>query len=877
MKICKKSIIYIVFLFVLVVPLFSAQAFTFKDNLLIGSEGVDVVELQKTLKGLGFFSYPTNTGYFGSVTKKAVELFQSSRNVSPTGVVDAETVKLLNTLENINKPVITESEGLLNFSRNIFLGSYGEDVKRLQKFLNSQGFYVSESGPGSIGNETMLFGRGTQSALVRFQNFHQIKPAIGFLGPVTRTKILSLENKLPTPEVPKVVKRVVSGNSNSSNRADTENSAPVVSFTSPANGAIVSGSSVEISASVSDASAITGVQFSVDSVNVGLEDTSSPYSITWDSTSVADGSHTIGASATDVYNNIGTSSITVTVDNTGPIISNILVTPDSDTEVTVTWTTNEASDSLIDYGTTSSYGLTETSASLVTSHSLQITGLTVATDYHFKISSTDANGNLSESTDQTFSTFTGEFDDLDNRYAIHGTKRLLSSHTGPLVRIRRSSDDAESNFSPNAEGYLDADEISTWLEGTAGYVTTVYDQTGNSRNLTQTTAANQPTIYLSGLYPSIYYSRADSQYHNMPSGLSFARNISAVSLVSVRRQANISSSTLPLIVVANNANSTRISLNTTGGVNRAGGRRLDADSFVSTTGFSENVDWGVEVGRFDFANTDLFHRVNAGEQTNLSFSSGGVTSNTDSTSIRVGADPQATPTLFFDGEVMMTAFVRDKITDVEEDTLVTSLSDLFIDESTIDLYVQVHGDSMTFRGFYPYLLKKEIENNQDLNTLVRTRGFGGVSWNRAQLTRPKLIDDGLIAVDTTLGDGDVNWLIGFAGTNGIALDLNSAATEYANFETWIDDRINAGWDPSNIIIGTMLPRDGVSNTTRDSYNNLLIAGATTYGYTIAPFHLNASIGANGQDADTDYFLDGIHPTIAGYQIMSDIIYDIMFP
>jgi hypothetical protein len=72
---------------------------------------------------------------------------------------------------------------------NLYLGIKHADVIDLQKFLNAKGFTVASSGPGSLGFETNLFGRGTRSALIRFQKAHNIQPAIGFYGPVTRAKV----------------------------------------------------------------------------------------------------------------------------------------------------------------------------------------------------------------------------------------------------------------------------------------------------------------------------------------------------------------------------------------------------------------------------------------------------------------------------------------------------------------------------------------------------------------------------------------------------------------------------------------------------------------------------------------------------------------
>jgi len=57
---------------------------------------------------------------------------------------------------------------------------------------------------------------------------------------------------------------------------------------------------------------------------------------------------------------------------------------------TVTWTTDEPSDSRLDYGTSASYGLADFDATLVTTHSLTVTGLSPSTEYHFRAGSTDA-------------------------------------------------------------------------------------------------------------------------------------------------------------------------------------------------------------------------------------------------------------------------------------------------------------------------------------------------------------------------------------------------------------------------------------------------------------------------------------------------------
>jgi hypothetical protein len=67
------------------------------------------------------------------------------------------------------------------------------------------------------------------------------------------------------------------------------------------------------------------------------------------------------------------------------------------------------------------------------------------------------------------------------------------------VRLRRDSDQAESDFNTLLNGDLDVASITTFKGAANLFVRTLYDQTGNGHDATQTTAANQPQFTLSGL------------------------------------------------------------------------------------------------------------------------------------------------------------------------------------------------------------------------------------------------------------------------------------------------------------------------------------------------------------------------------------------
>ncbi|MCJ8305879.1 MAG: Ig-like domain-containing protein [Nitrosopumilus sp.] len=97
------------------------------------------------------------------------------------------------------------------------------------------------------------------------------------------------------------------------------------------------------------------------------------------------------------------SVLTPVIDLDSPIITSIS-TDSSSTTTTITWNTDEPSTSSVDYGTSTSYGSSESDASYVTSHSVELTGLLSSTVYHFSVTSVDASNNSASSADAQFTT-----------------------------------------------------------------------------------------------------------------------------------------------------------------------------------------------------------------------------------------------------------------------------------------------------------------------------------------------------------------------------------------------------------------------------------------------------------------------------------------
>ena len=81
--------------------------------------------------------------------------------------------------------------------------------------------------------------------------------------------------------------------------------------------------------------------------------------------------------------------------------------------------------------------------------------------------------------------------------AAYSLRKLRTDYAGSAIRVRRSSDNTEQDIGFYGN-ILDTSSLSSFCSGTDGFVTTWYDQSGNARNATQTTAVLQPKIVSSG-------------------------------------------------------------------------------------------------------------------------------------------------------------------------------------------------------------------------------------------------------------------------------------------------------------------------------------------------------------------------------------------
>jgi len=142
-------------------------------------------------------------------------------------------------------------------------------------------------------------------------------------------------------------------------------------------------------------------------------------------------------------------------DTAAPVISSVSSSKNM-TYVVITWSTNELSNSQLEYGLTTSYGQqTYVNTQMVTSHSVQLAiGSLSSATYHFRVKSADAAGNLAVSGDNTFS-LAGS-DNTPPTRSMASPSGILDDGTTEVVLYIATNEASTCRYSTNASAEYDA-------------------------------------------------------------------------------------------------------------------------------------------------------------------------------------------------------------------------------------------------------------------------------------------------------------------------------------------------------------------------------------------------------------------------------------
>jgi hypothetical protein len=116
--------------------------------------------------------------------------------------------------------------------------------------------------------------------------------------------------------------------------------------------------------------------------------------------------------------------------------------------------------------------------------------------------STAAGGAGAAKTTTATPTFSGILDGWSAGTATYSTRRMRSAYAGPLMRVRRSSDNGERDINATLAGTLDTATLSAFCGSASCFVHTWHDQSGNGRDASQANTAIQPRIVNAGTIDS---------------------------------------------------------------------------------------------------------------------------------------------------------------------------------------------------------------------------------------------------------------------------------------------------------------------------------------------------------------------------------------
>ncbi len=282
---------------------------------------------------------------------------------------------------------------------------------------------------------------------------------------------------------------------------------PTVSFTNPSNNSSVA-NSVLVTASASDNVGVVGVQFKLDNSNLGVEVTSPPYSVAWNTKSVTTPSHTLTAVARDAAGNSASATITVTVanpvlDTTAPgAPTNLTATPASASQINLAW--SAATDNVAVTG----YKVYRTGAGLplatTTTTSFSNTGLTSSAQYSYAVTAIDAAGNESlssiaasastPSSDPTPPTVS--FASPTNNAVVFGTVTIAASASDNVgvvgVQFKLDNSNLGAEITNGLYNYAwDTTAVSSG-NGLHTLIAVARDAAGNSSSATLTITVSNP-------------------------------------------------------------------------------------------------------------------------------------------------------------------------------------------------------------------------------------------------------------------------------------------------------------------------------------------------------------------------------------------------
>ena len=223
-----------------------------------------------------------------------------------------------------------------------------------------------------------------------------------------------------------------------------------------------------------------------------------------------------------------TVSFIVAPKDVAPVISNVAASSITSAGAVITWTTDKASTSQVNYGTTAAYGNSSpVNESLVTSHSVTLSALSASTLYHYQVQSADSAGTLGGSADSTFTTATAAVSSCPcSIWASTTTPGTTTVNDGQAVELG-------VRFTSDVSGYISGIRFykgnsntgthtgSLWTSSGTRLATATFAGESSSGwqqvNFSTPVAIAASTTYVASYHTSVGYYSANSEYFSTSS------------------------------------------------------------------------------------------------------------------------------------------------------------------------------------------------------------------------------------------------------------------------------------------------------------------------------------------------------------------------
>jgi fibronectin type 3 domain-containing protein len=275
---------------------------------------------------------------------------------------------------------------------------------------------------------------------------------------------------------------------------------PSISLTSPTTGTTVSGP-VTITATATDNIGVVGVQFQLNGTNLGSEETTITYSVSWDTTGVAPGQYSLTAIARDAAGNSTTATpVSVTVeappDSTPPSIPGTLTAQVvSSSGISLNWTASTDNVGITGYHIFRNGAFIATTPTT----SYQDTNLAPLTTYTYTVTAWDAAGNESIPSTSVSATTLTPTDTTPPSIPTGMTGTMLSTPTVALSwdtatdNVQVAGYQVMKNNVPLATTITPSYQDSGLSSGfTYTYTVKAYDQAGNTSGLSSPLSITLP-------------------------------------------------------------------------------------------------------------------------------------------------------------------------------------------------------------------------------------------------------------------------------------------------------------------------------------------------------------------------------------------------